>query len=185
MRPARRPGLALLDLLIALALLVLIAGGLSGAMGLSVRLYERTEALAAPMDRIAARVAARRWIMRAAPPSPELRRPPFEGTPRLMRFLTSDPSIFPGENGAVVTITLEGDVLAYELTSSEGGSNADVFAGTLLDGASDLRFGYYDAERQRWLNDWNDRSRLPSLVRIAPVVEDSRWPRLTVQPRLN
>ena len=90
-RPSRA-GLGLLEVLISLALLALIAGGLSGALGLGLRLNERSQAAVAEQDELALRARLRHWLMTAIPPERITHVPAvFEGAPDVVTFTTAPP----------------------------------------------------------------------------------------------
>lgn len=55
-------------MLISLVLLALIAGGLSGALGLGLRLNERSRAMVAEQDELPLRIRLRHWLTTAIPP---------------------------------------------------------------------------------------------------------------------
>ena len=143
----RRAGLSVLELLVALALLALIAGGLAGGMGLGLRLFERARALEALAPELALRTQLRAWLAAALPPDRIEGMPtPFEGRPDGMGFHTARPTPFAPEAALLrVEVRVEDDALVLEAVAlgADGGKVAR-YPGRLADGVDGMGFAYHE-----------------------------------------
>lgn len=180
-----RAGLSLFELLVSLALLALISAGLANALDLTVRLYDRTVALPASTASAALRVRLRQWMVTALPPSHPAPFPvDFTGTNSEMAFTTLSAKGFAPEAAALrIEISRDGNALFVHIkTLADDGSVQSEFDHIL---ATDVtpEFAYFDAlsNAPGWLADWEDETRLPTLLRIAvPETQKSIWPILVV-----
>jgi prepilin-type N-terminal cleavage/methylation domain-containing protein len=187
---SRNSGLSLLELLIALALLALIAGGLAASMGLGVRLYDRTSIQSDEVDEIALRIRLRALLAAAEPPSPSLPFPGgLEGNANGFAFTTLAASqLFPESAALRVIVTGENGALQMRIEAlDDNGRGFDNLSRTLATEISGLSFGYYDdaEDSAAWLATWTETTRLPALVRIeAEAGSTPDWPEFTVRLRL-
>lgn len=185
-----RAGLSLFELLIALALLALLTVGLGAALNIGAQLYMRTAALGSSAEEIALRTRLRLWLAEATPPGQLLPFPVgFLGEPTEMRFTTLAETPFaPDAAGLSVTVSAEdGSLRLVAETLSDDGDVIASFDLVLASEVSDLRISYFDAltEPPGWRDRWDDRARLPDLVRIeAAPGSTPPWPEFTVRPRL-
>ena len=180
----RRAGLSLFEALIALALLALLAGTLGRAMGLGLRLWDRTSAAETAHDPLGARVQLRRLLARALPPD---RIVPFvsdfEGTEDGFSFTTlSTRSLAPGAASLRVTVRREGDRLMMDIAAlDDGGTAVPVLSAPLATGVTGLRLSYGVPPQPVW----REPAQLPALVQItADPGSTPDWPDFAVAPIL-
>jgi len=184
----RRSGLTLLELLISLAILAMIMAAIAGAMGLGLRMLDRSAGLSATADDIALRVRLRGLIEQALPPAQIA---PFEvafkGTPTGFAFTTlSAKGMAPQAAALRVRVTV-GAVIGYEVNLlDDAGTETPFVTATLATGAQNVDVEYYDASLSpgQWLPDWPDDARLPALIRITGEDATPDWPEFTVAPLL-
>lgn len=182
-----RSGLSLFDLLIALALLSVIAAGLGSAMGLAVRLFERTGALVESSTELAMRVRFRNLAANATAPAQIAAFPIlFSGERARASFVTLQTPAGLAD-AAALSIELQhiDQRLTLEIASLH--DNGEVFRTDRYDLAidvSDAVFSYFDSATNppTWTDNWDDENRLPSLFRIE-IAEGSmpNWPEFTVR----
>ena len=188
-RFTRRSGLSLLELLISLGLLAIITGGIASAMGLGVRLYDRSTTLAATQNLIAHRIRLRALLTAALPPSQIA---PFDvsfgGTSTGFAFTTlAARGMAPDAAALRITVTATTDLALAIVALSDDGAETKVTETQLATHISDIRFSYFDETTApgTWLADWQDPTRLPALVRITAAPGSTPdWPEFTVNPRL-
>ncbi len=141
----RRTGLSLFEALIALALLALLAGTLGRAMGLGLRLWDRTSAAETALDPLGARVQLRRVLTRALPPN---RIVPFAsdfaGSADGFAFTTlSTRTLAPNAAALRVTVRSEDGRLTMDIAAlDDTGSATPVLSTTLATGLTGLRLSY-------------------------------------------
>ncbi|WP_120634200.1 prepilin-type N-terminal cleavage/methylation domain-containing protein [Ruegeria sp. EL01] len=184
-----RSGLSLFELLIALALLALIAVGLSGSLNFAVLVYSRAHIDPEIATHAAMKARVRSWLISAAPPSSITAYPTeFAGEPTRLEFTTTHTKGF-AKDAAALRVSLESVSSALILTVSEiddGGATVTTHNVTAANGM-DLVFSYYDTqtEQQTWNDSWNDPSRLPDLIKIDTQDERiSDWHAFIVRPVL-
>lgn len=189
-RAGSRSGLSLFELLIAMALLALIAAGLTGTIGLGIRLNDRTEELAALHEPLAARRLLRQLLQSALPPN---RITPFansfDGGPQGLTFTTlGGRSLAPDAAALRVSVRPEGQTLflLIEAIDDQGGLSS-VFDTILADAVSEAEILFLDraADPPTWTDRWEDDDRLPTLIsiRVEPGSQPD-WPEFTVAPLL-
>ncbi len=181
-----RAGLSILELLIALAVLALIAAGLSGALGLGVQVWDRSRSLQNTETPIILRHRLRNWIEQAAPPTRLTKfATDFTGGPDHLRFVTFSQTPF-APNAAALRVRLGADDgmlrLSYDELDDEGATLATHdFA---MADADFIRFRYFDIDDREtgWQDSWTASHKLPDLVQIeagdAPRLD---WPVLIVE----
>ncbi|MCU0826014.1 MAG: prepilin-type N-terminal cleavage/methylation domain-containing protein [Tabrizicola sp.] len=185
-----RSGLSLLELLLALALLAVIAGGLVGTVGLGIRLNDRTSALAERQDPLAARRLLRDLLQSALPPDRITPfDPTFQGDAVGFTFVTlAGRSLAPDAAAIRVAVTVQGAdlVMTVEMIPDEGESRI-VLTTLLASGAESVDISYFDrrSDPPGWIASWEDDTRLPDLVRVEiPAGSQPDWPEFTVSPAL-
>ena len=190
LRPGSRSGLSLFELLIAMALLALIAAGLTGSIGLGIRLNDRTEDVAALHEPLAARRILRQLLQSALPPS---RITPFDnrfdGGPQSLSFTTlGGKSLAPDAAALRVSVRLEGQALLLVIEAVDDlGGLSPVVDTSLVSAANGVEILFLDraADPPAWTDRWEDEDRLPSLVSIrAEPGSQPDWPEFTVAPLL-
>jgi prepilin-type N-terminal cleavage/methylation domain-containing protein len=189
-RPDSRSGLSLFELLIAMALLALIAAGLTGTIGLGIRLNDRTEELAAIHEPVAARRLLRQLLQSALPPNriiPFENR--FEGDAQGLTFTTlGGRSLAPDAAALRVSVRVEDQTLSLlvEAVDDRGGLSS-VLATTLAEAAKGTEILFFDraTDPPTWTNRWEEGERLPTLIsiRVEPGSQPD-WPEFTVAPLL-
>jgi prepilin-type N-terminal cleavage/methylation domain-containing protein len=189
-QPGSRSGLSLFELLIAMALLALIAAGLSGTIGLGLRLNDRTEALAAFHEPLAARRLLRQLLQSALPPN---RITPFENRfeddPNGLSFMTlGGRSLAPDAAALKVSVRVKDQALSLLVEAvDDQGRLSPVLTKTLADAAEGTEILFFDraTDPPNWTDQWDDGDRLPALVsiRIEPGSQPD-WPEFTVAPLL-
>lgn len=117
-------GLSVLELLIGLAVLALIAGGLSGAMGFGAKVWDRSRGLGASEEALVLRQRLRTWLTQANPPSNlTVFRAGFVGDTQSLRFVTFSQTPFAPEAAALrVHILRQGQslMLNFEQLGDKG-----------------------------------------------------------------
>jgi hypothetical protein len=185
-----RSGLSLLELLLALALLAAIAGGLVGTVGLGIRLNDRTSALAEEHDPLAARRLLRALLQSALPPDRITPFDPgFRGDADGFSFVTlSSRSLAPDAAAIRIAVTVQGSDLVMEVeTIPDQGQGRTVLTGLLATGAESVTISYFDqhADPPGWSASWESDARLPDLVRVEiPIGSQPDWPEFTVSTAL-
>lgn len=181
-----RAGLSILELLIALAVLALIAAGLSGAMGLGIQVWDRSRALQDADTPVILRQRLRTWIAQAAPPTRLTNfSTAFSGASSNLSFVTFAETPFAPQAAALrVHLRLEEEtlMLIYDELDDNGGTLAThEFPMTQ---ATDLSIGYFDVEDREtgWQSAWTATHKLPDLIRIeAGIAPRTDWPVLIVE----
>lgn len=178
-----RSGFSILELLIALALMGLIAGGLASTMGLGARVWERSQTLQNNEVPAALRILLRNWVIQMTPPKRTLPFDhPFVGTPNRFSFTTlaelpSSPDV------AALYIKVHTDINGLQMTIEyldDGGSVKRSEERPLND--AEMIFSYYARGTDLWLTEWSDDRHLPDLVRIESKSVNPYWPEFTVAP---
>jgi len=202
-RPAA--GFTLMELIIALALLALIAGLLTGALGMAARSWDSGENKAGDVGSMRQTQAFLREQLTA-----EL--------PLRMKKVVEMPLLFAGERdelryaAALPPRVQEGGAWYFRLAIAREGDKSRLvlertypdpsaleppaFAAgaersVLADGIAELAVSYFgrdanasDADAPRWRDRWDDPQRLPLLVKIEVKPEKGpAWPPLVVEPR--
>lgn len=185
-----RSGLSILELLIGLAVLALIAGGLSGAMGLGARVWDHSRGLSNLEEPLILRQRLRSWLSQANPPSHLTVFPSeFSGTLQNLHFVTFAQTPFAPEAAALkVHVELRETTLELRLEYlDDEGLVLKTDTRQLAQNVTDVRMSYFDAKERDagWKDEWDDRPRLPDLIRIE-VGEGSNpdWPEMIVVPIL-
>lgn len=200
----RNAGFTLLELTIALLLLALMAAVLAGSVRLAARSWDGGEAKATQIagmrqsgEFLRAQLAAEFPLrMKKAVGQPLM----FGGERNEMRYAA-----------ALAPRVAEGGVWYFRLAVVRDGDKSQLvqervipdpdlvaepaFAGAdrsvLADGIREVTFGYFGRDASialdgepTWRDRWDDRDRLPILVRIDVAPEKGPpWPRLVVEPR--
>lgn len=188
--PSHKAGLSLLELLVSLALMALIAGGLAGAFGIGTKLWERTFALDEHRTEIALRLRLRGWIEQALPPSRLTPFPAdFQGSATGLQFTTLAQTAFAPEAAAlIISLQVDDDALILSTQAiNDTGEPLWTRKDPLLHDVQTLDFAYLhrDGEALEWRSDWQDSARLPALVKITTGTGTTpAWPDFIVRPRL-
>lgn len=184
-----RSGLSVLELLIALAVLALIAVGLSGAMGLGIQVWDRSRALQDTETPVILRQRLRGWIEQASPPSRLTSfATAFKGGPDTLSFVTFAETPFAPDAAALRVQVGQTDgqiVLSYQELEDDGVVLARHSFPMVQ--ADEMRVGYYDADdaERGWQTDWTATHKLPDLIRIeAGPQPRTDWPVLIIETLL-
>jgi hypothetical protein len=183
-------GLSIMELLTALAILALIAAGLASAMGLGVRLFDRTAQLSENSAGATLRIRLRNLLAAATPPSLIAPFPvALEGRPNGFTFTTlSAPDLFPDAAALRVNVSGAGNTLVMTILALDDfAQEIGRMERTLATDTATVRFSYYGygGDGLDWLHDWKDETRLPLLVRIEIDEGGSPdWPEFSVRLRL-
>lgn len=206
-RGARRPrarGFTLLELVVALTLLALMAAVMFGALGFAGRSWEGGEAKAEAVSAMRLSEGFLRSQLESMHPLrmrkvvefPLL----FAGARDELRYAAPLPSRISGggiwyyrlavrKEGERSQLVLERIVPDVDATSVPEFVDAD--RSILADDIAELRIGYFgrdpgaaQAATPSWREQWDDRNKLPQLVRIEVLPSKGRpWPVLLVAPR--
>jgi general secretion pathway protein J len=203
-RPRER-GFTLLELIVALTLLALMASVLFGALGFAGRSWEggETKAEATAQMRLShgflrTQLESQHPMrMRKMPDFPLL----FTGTNAELRFAAPLPARVTGGGVWLYRVRVAEDddrgrlVLERMLPDTDAGAFPefdDADRSVLAEGVKELRIDYYgydagvsrNAATPSWRDRWEDRQRLPILIRIEVVPRaGASWPPLVVSPR--
>ena len=196
---ARSRGFTLVELTIALVLMAAIAALLYGSLSLAARTWDGGEAKMQQVSdlrttqQIAAQYPQRMWKIAELPIL-------FGGERDEIRYAAVLPSRV-AEGGVYyfrLAVVRDGDrsLLVQErvvpdANALEEPQFRDAERSILAEDISELRVGYFgraanaaDTEAPTWLDRWDDKQRLPLLVRIDVKPEKgSAWPTLVVEPR--
>ena len=201
---SRARGFTLVELTVALVLMAAIAAVVFGSLSLAARTWDGGEAKAQEVSdmraaqaylraQISAQYPQRVWKAEELPLM-------FAGERDEIRYAAALPERV-AEGGVyyfrVTVANVDGkSQLVQERAVPEPGATAAPDFGAaersvLADGIGELRIGYFgrdagagDADAPTWRDRWDDRQRLPLLVRIdVKPVKGNPWPSLLVEPR--
>jgi general secretion pathway protein J len=202
--PARAAGFTLLEMIVALALFALMAGVLFGSLRVAARSWDGGEAKAAQTSDIRQTEQFLREHLSSQYPQ-RLRKVVelpllFSGSSGEIRYAAALPARV--DDGGVyyfrLVVAKEGDRsrLVLERTLPDLDATGDVsFTGAersvLAEDIEEIRIDYFgpaagsaDAVSPTWRDRWDDRQRLPMLVRIDIRPRNGpAWPLLVVEPR--
>jgi general secretion pathway protein J len=206
--PARCAGFALLELLVALALLGLIVAMVSGSLRSAARLTAASELRLAGNARIeSVQTVLRRqlegMLPLELPAAPDGMAPLFAGDAGALRWAARPPSALLPAGLYLAQLAIEpasdpaagGVLLARWQPLDPARPLAEQAAGAgtttrLVDGVGALRLRYFGQKGQAapaWHADWQGERRLPSLISLELAPADGaawRWPPMLVAPRL-
>ena len=204
MSRSRSKGFTLIELIIALVLLALIASLMFGSLSMAARSWDGGEAKAAEVSSMRqAQAFLREQIeselplrIRKAAELPLM----FAGERDEMRYAAAlPPRVL--EGGAQffrLAVMRDGEksqlVLERTIPDPAATQNPEFTAAehtVLADGIAELRVSYFgrdpnaaDVDAPTWRDRWEDRQRLPLLIRIdVKPVKGMPWPTLVVEPR--
>jgi general secretion pathway protein J len=201
---ARSRGFTLVELTIALVLMAAIAALLYGSLSLAARTWDGGEAKMQQVSdlrttqtylraQIAAQYPQRLWKMTGLPLL-------FAGARDEIRYAAVLPSRV-AEGGVYyfrVAVVRDGDrsLLVQERVVPDANALQepefrDAERSVLAEGIAELRIAYFgrapdaaDTEAPAWNDHWDDKQRLPMLVRIDVKPEKgAAWPTLVIEPR--
>ena len=197
-------GFTLLELVIALTLFALMAGVLFGSLRIATRSWDAGEARAAGTAEM--RLAESFLRTQLAGQHPQRLKKAlnvpllFAGERDVLIYAAPLPTRI--EGGGVYAFRLrvakEGEKSQLtverafpEPDAGQGPEFSDADRTTLADDIAEIRFSYYgrdpganDAEAPTWRDRWEDRQRLPHLVRIdVKPRKGAPWPTIVVEPR--
>jgi general secretion pathway protein J len=201
---ARSRGFTLVELTIALVLMAAIAALLYGSLSLSVRSWDGGEA---KMQQVADLRTTQTYLRAQIGAEYPQRMLKIAGFPLLftgerdeMRYAAALPPrvaqggvyyfrlavVRDGDRSLLVQERVIPDVNALEVPAFSGAERS-----ILAEGVAELRIAYFgrpadagDAVAPTWLDRWDDKQRLPILVRIDVKPEKgAAWPTLVVEPR--
>ena len=204
MSRSRSKGFTLIELIIALVLLALIASLMFGSLSMAARSWDGGEAKAAEVSSMRqAQAFLREQIeselplrIRKAAELPLM----FAGERDEMRYAAAlPPRVLEGgaqffrlavmRNGEKSQLVLERTIPDPAATQNPEFTAAEHTV--LADGIAELRVSYFgrdpnaaDVDAPTWRDRWEDRQRLPLLIRIdVKPVKGMPWPTLVVEPR--
>lgn len=184
-----RSGLSLFELLIALALLALIAVGLSGALSFAVAVYDRAHLDPKQYEQIALKARLRSWLSNATPPTGIAPYPvDFFGAATRLEFTTTYAKGFAPNAAALrVLVEIDGSDLLITITEmDDDGQTLAAHKGIVAQGINP-KFSFFEArtDERVWDETWSDASKLPDLVRIEATRNDNaNWHTFIVRPLL-
>ncbi|WP_037317595.1 prepilin-type N-terminal cleavage/methylation domain-containing protein [Ruegeria halocynthiae] len=185
-----RSGLSLFELLIALALLALIAVGLSGSLSFAVSVYDRARLDPKQSAQVALKARLRSWLSNANSPSGITPYPiEFVGEANRLEFTTTHTKGFAPE-AAALRVLVENDADNLMMTIAEmddDGTVLTIHSATVAEGINPV-FSYFEAhpDDPAWGGTWSDVARLPTLVRIESANGDAvNWNTFVARPLLN
>jgi general secretion pathway protein J len=189
-------GYTLVELMIVLALMGMLSLLLVSGLGFGARVWETGERQSQSLRQIAlAQIQLRRMIASAYPvittADPQRPRVAFDGTERRLTLIAFDQDV-PAATRSTLTIGQTETGGASDLRISSTPELAlDPGARTrhraVVRGIKELRFAYLGDGGGAWENSWQDRRRLPRLVRVSVTFPDGdprHWPDLVIAPRL-
>lgn len=184
-----RRGLSLLELLVSLALLSLIAGGLASAFGIGTQVFDRARALDGQQEELAARRQLRAAVTQILPMSRLTPFPnQFAGAPDRLSFVTlMDAPYAPQAAALTFEVTWTGQTLTMDVAAiDETGVPGTAWSHVLSRDVRNVSFQYLDTsgDTPAWVPVWSDRPDLPALIRITAEGGQPRWVEFTVGPRL-
>jgi general secretion pathway protein J len=202
--PRRVRGFTLLELTVALVLFALMTAMMFGSLNFAGRSWDGGEAKAAQVNEmrqteefLRAQLTSQFPLRARKVVGFPLR---FAGEHNEMRYAAALPPRVT-EGGTYffrVSVVREGDksLLVQERVVPEPGALDDpdfhdAARSVLAEGIAELRISYYgrdpgaaDADAPSWRDKWDDKQRLPLLVRIDVIPEKGpAWPQLVVEPR--
>ncbi|MGQ0674478.1 MAG: prepilin-type N-terminal cleavage/methylation domain-containing protein [Rhodospirillales bacterium] len=198
-------GMTLIELVVALALLALIVGGLAAVLGAGVSASASVEARAQGDETLrVAQTTLRRYLGQARPVkwrAGAREQIGFVGEAQALGFTAVMPP-WPGAGGLYrVRVAIEdrpgGKALVLRRAPTAGermdyNLDAAADAAVLAEGVSALRWSYWGVEdgarAAAWRADWRGQRHLPRLVRLDLQFADPRapaWPPLVIALRLD
>jgi general secretion pathway protein J len=184
-------GFTLLEILVALLVLGLVAGGLGQGLRSGFQAWDRAAAIAGRSDALDAMDRTLRQLVAQARPSSDAAAAPFVGESDRLAFVTALPDL-PGRAAQPVEAQLMVDALHRLVLRTRPYIHArrrdpPPFAETeLLGGVSRLELAFWHAE-SGWTTNWAAPG-LPALLRIrldAAGAGERRWPDIVVAPGLD
>lgn len=185
-----RSGLSLFELLIALALLALIAVGLSGALRFAVAVHDRARMDPQQYEQVALKARLRSWLANATPPTGIAPYPvEFVGAATRLEFTTTYAKGF-APDAAALRVLVESDGGDLLMTITEMDDDGETLVAHTEIVAQDINpeFSFFEAQSDRpvWVGTWSNASRLPDLLRIAGTqTVDVDWYPFIVKLELN
>jgi len=180
----QKAGLSLLELLVSLTLLAFISLGLVGALGLGVRLYDRTSSLSVQSSPLAARTQLRSFLSAAEPRPPETSGTAFtlfSGKHDSLEFTTyAFTELVPTASQLVVRLHVDNGYLRLHISGRDhSGSTIEEFGSVLASNVTSIAVSYFSNDT--WNESWDASGRLPQLVNVE--INDGslrNWPDFTV-----
>jgi len=195
----RQGGFTLLEMLLAISLLVLLAGLAYGTLRIGVRGWETADAQADREDALRVGWPFLHQTLEGAridldPVSNSLR---FDGDSQRLSWVGELPAHFATGGPRALTLSIEQDPqldrrqlqLSSQLLNEEQAGSEQPQRAVLVDDLATLSISYYgldaDAASNRWQPSWQQRRSLPQLVRIDIAPSDAPpWPSLYAHPYL-
>jgi len=185
-----RSGLSLLELLVALAIMAVIATGLSRSLGLGVRVWESSQSIQEREEPLILRSQLRDWLEQALPPN---RLVPFDnsfiGTTTGFSFLTLAETPFAANTAALrIEVTSADRLLILRvsyLDDMEIVIRSEERILTHFETPPEFSFYSTEADKEGWQSSWDSELLLPELVKIEFPTFVPQWPEFTVAPLLH
>lgn len=191
-------GFTLLEMLLAIALLVLLAGLAYGTLRTGVRGWEAADAQADREDALRVGWPFLHQTLEAARTErdPQRNAIRFDGDAAQLSWVAELPAHFAAGGPRLLTLTSADDpqgerrqlvLVSAPLDSETAGDDANQRA-VLVDDLADIAIAYYGADDDgapRWQSVWRERRNLPQLVRIdIQPTDQPAWPSLYAHPYL-
>ncbi len=195
-------GFTLVELLVAMALMLLLGGLMTGGLSFGIRAWERTEQVSEAYTEVEAAQDFLRRTLTNIYPGHSLdrngQRGPldFEGRFNEIRYISAPPKQL-GEGGYVATrlfVEREGAKKSLNVAwcldrlSWKQRATGDCRTASVIEGASDIRFIYKTDTDDEALSIWRSTRDIPALIGLIVEFEDGdmrTWPDFLVRPRID
>lgn len=182
-----RSGIALLEMLIALAIMAMTAALLAAMFGRTVGIMDRGEVQASAIEQAVGRQQLRAWLDNAllSPDSTD-GRPMFSGTADALTFLTVvDDGVFWPGRAVQVSLPTGPPVAVADGFAGDAGETVSQSI-DLAPSGTGLEFSYWGSaepnEEPTWQASWPMELGVPALVRITFVSAVNPLPPLVARP---
>ncbi|HEY5337641.1 MAG TPA: prepilin-type N-terminal cleavage/methylation domain-containing protein [Rhizomicrobium sp.] len=191
-------GFTLLELLVAMVLMGLLSVVLLGSTRFGMQVWARSEDAMAHANQVRrAETVLSADLTRAYPlflgSGSSDSHVDFDGAADGITFLAPDDAM-PGalDRVAIKTETVEDSLAVVRTSRMELSTGAETGRAVLLKHVAALNMSYFGSDKDGtapiWQKTWQDRTRLPSLIRVQIALADrpsNLWPDFTIAPRLS